>query len=113
MGPVIDSAPMKILTATDLKARLDAGPLTVLDVRTDEELAIAAIPGARHIPMQDLPARFAELNAAEPVAVLCHHGVRSEMAGRFLERNGFTEVYSVGGGIDAWSLDVDGSVPRY
>lgn len=104
---------MKILTATDLKARLDAAPLTVLDVRTEEELAIAAIPGVRHIPMQELPARFGELNAAEPIAVLCHHGVRSEMAGRFLERNGFAEVYSVGGGIDAWSADVDPTVPRY
>jgi len=104
---------MKILTATDLKARLDTAPLTVLDVRTDEELAIASLPGARHISMQELPARLGELNPAEPVAVICHHGVRSEMAARFLERNGFTEVYSVGGGIDAWSLDVDGSVPRY
>ncbi|AXQ28782.1 sulfurtransferase [Solimonas sp. K1W22B-7] len=104
---------MKILTATDLKARLDAAPLTVIDVRSDEELAIAAIPGVRHIPMQELPTRLGELNAAEPVAVLCHHGVRSEMAARFLERNGFAEVYSVGGGIDAWSADVDPTVPRY
>lgn len=110
---LVDSAPMKILTATDLKARLDAAPLTVLDVRTAEELAIAALPGALHIPMQELPTRLGELNAAEPVAVLCHHGVRSEMAGRFLEKNGFAEVYSVGGGIDAWSADVDGSIPRY
>ncbi|HSW13623.1 MAG TPA: rhodanese-like domain-containing protein [Solimonas sp.] len=104
---------MKILTATDLKARLDAAPLTVLDVRTDEELSLAALPGVRHIPMQELPARIGELDAAAPVAVLCHHGVRSEMAGRFLERNGFTEVYSVAGGIDAWSVDVDPAVPRY
>jgi rhodanese-related sulfurtransferase len=104
---------MKILTATDLKARLDAAPLTVLDVRTGEELAIASLPGALHIPMQELPARLGELDAAAPVAVLCHHGVRSEMAARFLERNGFTEVYSVGGGIDAWSTDVDATVPRY
>lgn len=104
---------MKILTASDLKTRLAAAPLTVLDVRTDEELSIAALPGAKHIPMQELPARFGELNAAEPVAVLCHHGVRSEMAARFLERNGFGEVYSVAGGIDAWSVDVDPDVPRY
>lgn len=104
---------MKILTATDLKSRLDTAPLTVLDVRTDEELALAALPGARHIPMQELPARVGELNAGEPIAVLCHHGVRSEMAARFLERNGFGEVYSVAGGIDAWSVDVDPTVPRY
>jgi len=104
---------MKILTAPELKARLDRAPLTVIDVRTDEELALASLPGAVHMPMQELPARLSELNPAEPVAVLCHHGVRSEMAARFLERNGFTEVYSVAGGIDAWSQDVDPTVPRY
>jgi len=104
---------MKILTAPELKARLDREPLTVIDVRTDEELALASLPGAVHMPMQELPARLSELNPAEPVAVLCHHGVRSEMAARFLERNGFTEVYSVAGGIDAWSLAVDPAVPRY
>lgn len=104
---------MKILTAPELKARLDSAPLTVVDVRTDEELALAAFPGARHISMQDLPARMSELDPAEPLAVLCHHGVRSEMAARFLERNGFVEVYSVAGGIDAWSLAVDPAVPRY
>lgn len=104
---------MKILSAPDLKSRLDSDPLTVLDVRTDEELALATLPGAVHIPMQELPARLGELAPDAPIAVLCHHGVRSEMAARFLERQGFREVYSVAGGIDAWSLQVDSSVPRY
>jgi rhodanese-related sulfurtransferase len=104
---------MKILTAPELKARLDSAPLTVLDVRTDDELALATLPGALHIPMQDLPARVGELAADAPLAVLCHHGVRSEMAARFLERQGFREVYSVAGGIDAWSLQVDPAIPRY
>lgn len=104
---------MKLLTVAELKQRLAQAPLTVVDVRTDEELAIAALPGALHIPMHELPQRLGELPAAGPVAVLCHHGVRSEMAARFLERNGFSDVYSVAGGIDAWSLTIDASVPRY
>jgi len=104
---------MKTMTVAELKTRLDQDPLPLLDVRTAEELAIAALPGALHIPMQELPARLGELDPASPIAVLCHHGVRSEMAGRFLERNGFAEVYSVAGGIDAWSAEVDPGVPRY
>lgn len=104
---------MKLLTVAELKQRLAQAPLTVVDVRTDEELAIAALPGALHIPMHELPQRIGELPAEGPVAVLCHHGVRSEMAARFLERNGFSDVYSVAGGIDAWSLTIDTSVPRY
>ena len=104
---------MKTMTVVELKARLDQDPLPLLDVRTAEELAVAALPGALHIPMQELPTRLGELDPQAPIAVLCHHGVRSEMAGRFLERNGFAEVYSVAGGIDAWSAEIDPSVPRY
>lgn len=104
---------MKTMTVAELKTRLDQAPLPLLDVRTAEELAIAALPGVLHIPMQELPARLGELDPASPIAVLCHHGVRSEMAGRFLERNGFAEVYSVAGGIDAWSAEIDPGVPRY
>jgi rhodanese-related sulfurtransferase len=104
---------MHTISVSELKTRLAAGGLTLLDVRTAEELALAQLAGARHIPMSELPARLAELNPGEPVAVLCHHGVRSEMAARFLERNGFAAVCSVTGGIDAWSTEVDDSVPRY
>ena len=104
---------MKNLTVAELKTRLDTAPLPLLDVRTAEELEIAALPGALHIPMQELPARIGELDPQTPIAVLCHHGVRSEMAGRFLERQGFAEVYSVAGGIDAWSAEIDPGVPRY
>lgn len=85
----------------------------VIDVRMPEEVQMAAISGAINIPMNDLPTRLGELNPEAPVAVLCHHGMRSEMASRFLERNGFTDVAHLAGGIDAWSITIDSSVPRY
>lgn len=85
----------------------------VVDVRTAEEVQIAALAGAINIPMNELPARISELDPAAPIAVLCHHGMRSEMASRFLERNGFTDVAHLEGGIDAWSVVIDSSVPRY
>lgn len=104
---------MKEISVQQLQALLAVGSTTVLDVRSHEELALAALPGARHIPMNELPQRIADLNPKAAIAVLCHHGVRSLMAARFLEQNGFTDVSSVAGGIDAWSGQVDPSVPQY
>ena len=89
----------------------------LLDVREAWELQTAPLdlPGARtlHIPMATLPARLHELDRAQPVLGLCHHGVRSQQCVAFLQRQGFDAVYNVAGGIDAWSREVDPSVPRY
>jgi len=100
--------------APDAFRALIAQPGTVLlDVRMPEEIAIAALPGALCIPLADLAGRLGEIPPGVPVAILCHHGVRSEMAGRILERNGRTGVAHLIGGIDAWSQAIDPTVPRY
>ena len=104
---------MRNLKPQELKTLLDRGQVTLLDVRHDEELAIARIDGAVHIPLNELQARLSELDRQRPVVAFCHHGVRSEMAGRVLERNGFADVSHLSGGIDAWSQAIDPSVPRY
>ena len=104
---------MRNLEPQQLKALLDAGSVVLLDVRMPEEREIASLPDAIAIPLNELPARLAELNPQRPIAVLCHHGVRSEMAGRILERNGFVDVAHLIGGIDAWSQDIDSQIPRY
>lgn len=104
---------MRNLTPPQLKELLDADAVVLLDVRMPEELELASLPGALNIPLDQLPRRLAELNPAAPIVVLCHHGVRSEMAGRLLERNGFADVAHLSGGIDAWSQDIDPRVPRY
>jgi len=51
--------------------------------------------------------------AGASVVVYCHHGIRSQSAAAFLERSGFSDVSSLTGGIDAWSCEVDPTVPRY
>lgn len=104
---------MRNLSPEELKSLLDQGQIRLLDVRQAEELEIAHIDGAVHIPLNELPARLAELDPVQPIAALCHHGVRSEMAGRILERNGFTHVAHLSGGIDAWSQAIDPAIPRY
>lgn len=104
---------MKTFSVRDLKERLDDGRTILLDVRSADELELARIEAAVHIPLNELPLRIGELNPQAPIAVLCHHGMRSEMAARFLEKNGFADVANVAGGIDAWSQQIDSGVPRY
>jgi rhodanese-related sulfurtransferase len=104
---------MRELQPAELQALLNAGGVTLLDVRGPEEVAMAALPGAVHIPMSEIASRVSELDPQAPVVVICHHGMRSEMAGRFLERSGFKEVSHLAGGIDAWSRQIDSAVPRY
>jgi adenylyltransferase/sulfurtransferase len=97
-------------------ARLDAGEaFYLLDVRQPWEHQAAALPGSKLIPLNQLVARAAEVDcpAGVPVLVYCHHGVRSLSGARVLEQLGFANVYSLAGGIDAWSVQVDPRVPRY
>jgi rhodanese-related sulfurtransferase len=95
--------------------RLQRGAdLLLLDCREPEELRLARLQGAQHVPLQDIPAHSARLDAERETVVLCHHGVRSAKAAAFLrDQAGFTRVRSLRGGIDAWSREVDPTVPRY
>jgi sulfur-carrier protein adenylyltransferase/sulfurtransferase len=90
-----------------------AGEITVLDVRTEQEHALCQIPGAQLIPLPELPRRLAELDASHRYVVYCHHGGRSSRAVAFLRQAGFPNAQNLAGGIDAWSQEVDPSVPRY
>jgi rhodanese-related sulfurtransferase len=87
--------------------------LLLLDVREDSEYAFAHIKGSVHIPLQQLPQRLGELQPTQKLVVICHHGVRSQHACQFLEYSGFNNLYNLQGGIDAWSVGCDSSIPRY
>ena len=87
--------------------------LVVVDVREAHEIAVAAFPGALHIPLRQLPGRMKELDPHLPIVTLCHSGQRSLRAREVLVAAGFNNVRSVKGGIDAWSREVDPGVPRY
>jgi monothiol glutaredoxin len=100
------------LTAPDLKAMLDRGELTLFDVRPPTERARAAIAAARSLDGDEENYLF-ELARDTPIAFLCHHGIRSRSAAEYVIHKGFTQVYNVTGGIEAWSTLVDPSVPRY
>ena len=103
-------------SAADYAARLEAGEaMTLLDVRERNEIETARIEGALWIPLGDLEDRIGELDSLRKTTLIvhCHHGVRSLKAIRILLAQGFSMVENLDGGIEAWSLTVDPSVPRY
>jgi rhodanese-related sulfurtransferase len=101
------------LSVLDLKAMLDRGEtFQLVDVRTPQEQAIAAIAGARLLDREYHDAILA-LDRDTPLVFQCHHGVRSQHAAEYFREQGFRRLYNVIGGIDAWSAMVDPSTPRY
>ena len=102
------------MSPAEFVRRRDAGEdLLLLDVREPHELAIAAIAGAMHIPMGEIPERLGELEPARKTVVLCRSGGRSLQVARFLEQNGFRHVANLSGGILRWGQDVDPSLQAY
>jgi len=102
------------INPAELSARLNRGeaPL-LLDVREPGEYQIARLPGGVLIPQGELVARQAELDPDVEIIVYCHHGIRSANAVAFLRNAGFSRARNLVGGIDAWSLKIDPTIPRY
>lgn len=101
-------------------AALPQVPL-VLDVREPWELQTASVTAdgfaLLHIPMQSIPSRLDDLQQAhaldQPIACLCHHGVRSMQVANYLVQHGFTNVVNLHGGIQAWAEQLDPSIAQY
>jgi rhodanese-related sulfurtransferase len=105
---------MQEISVEDVAKRLrDEPSFVLLDVREPDERATATVEGSRWIPMREIPQRISELDRQAPIAVICHHGGRSERVAAFLLAQGFTDVANVDGGIDAYALRVDPSLARY
>jgi rhodanese-related sulfurtransferase len=101
------------ITPSETAELLKQGKIKLLDVRTPEEYAIASIPGSVLVD-QSLAQEIMQSWAKDSALVtMCHHGMRSLDAAAYLRGHGFTNTRSMSGGIDAWSLQIDSSIPRY
>src|SRR5580704_8587477 len=102
------------ISPADAAALLKDGSARLIDVREPWEFSTARIEGSILIPMGDVPARaHQELDPEERLVVLCHHGMRSMNVTVWLRNQGFENAQSLRGGIDAWSAEIDPTVPRY
>ncbi|MFA5912411.1 MAG: rhodanese-like domain-containing protein [Burkholderiales bacterium] len=88
-------------------------PPLLLDVREPWEYGTCRIEGSTLAPINTIPARVQELDRDCDTVVICHHGVRSFQVGLFLERNGFSNLYNLKGGVNAWADQVEPTMPRY
>ena len=103
-----------VISPKELKTSLDKGDkLVLVDVREEWEYSLAKLDGSILIPLGTLPQSLAQLTRDSEIIAICHHGMRSADATNFLLQQGFTNVRNLVGGIDAWSTQVDGTVPRY
>ncbi len=112
--PSLPSMSIQHLDPTHVAALLatDDAPI-IIDVREPWEYDIAHLPVSTLIPLSTLAARASDLDPSRSYALLCHHGMRSEMAANWLLQHGFARLINIDGGIDAWSMDVDSTLPRY
>jgi rhodanese-related sulfurtransferase len=106
---------MNEISAVDAAALLaqESENTVLLDVRELMELEMAAVAGALHIPMAEVPARLQEVDQNKTIICMCHAGGRSAQVAGYMAGQGYTDVKNLSGGIDAWSTSVDGSIPRY
>lgn len=102
------------ISPQELKQKKERGePFLLLDVREPMEFEFARISDSMLIPLAQLPSRLGELDPEQEIVTVCHHGVRSLTALGILVKNGFTKVRNLTGGIDAYSITADPSIPRY
>ena len=122
MSMPISNPPIPQITVSHLAERMAQSqtqnqPLQLIDVREPEELAIAQIPGFANLPLSQFAVWSEQIQAQfDPdveTLVLCHHGIRSAQMCQWLQSQGFTQLRNIAGGIDAYSMQVDPSVPCY
>ena len=101
-------------TPEEISGRIKNGDnFKFIDVREPHEYEIARIEEAELLPLSRFNEWIDNLESADEIVVMCHHGIRSANVCMFLVRNGFEKVFNLEGGIDLWSATVDENVPRY
>jgi sulfur-carrier protein adenylyltransferase/sulfurtransferase len=109
-----DGAGIAELAPRALAQRLAQGDVPLLiDVREAWEFALARLPEAQLMPLGEVMRAPPLLPDDRDIVVYCHHGMRSQQAAYRLQAAGYSRVFNLSGGIDAWSEDVDPSVPQY
>lgn len=114
LPPLSTSRMLANLTPVEIRDALASRTdVLLVDVREPAEVDVAQIAGALQVPLRTLPLQLSLLPRDQEIILLCHHGMRSEMAGNFLLAQGYLRVSHMVGGIDRWSDDVDDTIAKY
>lgn len=105
-------APVKQMTVLELARKLEAGEVILLDVRSADDRSRAQIEGSLVLDRETIE-KIESMPKDTGIAFMCHHGSSSMGAAEYFRKQGFTDVSNVAGGIHAWSMEVDSSVPTY
>jgi monothiol glutaredoxin len=105
-------APIHQMPVAELKEKLDAQAVILVDVRPDEERARAFIEGSMPLNSENMQ-KLEAMPKDTAMAFICHTGQRSNVVGEHFRRQGFSAISNVAGGIDAWSKEIDDSIPLY
>lgn len=115
--PTMEAKPPMLpfqIEVEELRSWLDEDrEIRLLDVREPQEHALCRIEGAQLIPLHEIPSRLDEIDGETTTVIYCHHGGRSAQAVAYLRQQGLEHTVNLAGGIHAWSLRIDPSVPRY
>lgn len=106
---------MRHITASELKAYLEKSPQApvLVDVREPWEYQICHLENSKLIPMSQIMRAVNELDPLQEHVLICHHGVRSQRVGAFLDKAGFSKIINLDGGINAWAREIDPQMPTY
>jgi monothiol glutaredoxin len=105
-------APVRQMTVQELAERMKKGDIVVVDIRSEAERSRASLDGTLALD-RDTMAKLEAMPKDTGLAFLCHHGNSSQGAAEYFRRKGFTDVNNVAGGINAWALEIDPSIPTY
>jgi monothiol glutaredoxin len=104
--------PVKQMTVQELAKKMESGAITLVDVRGDDDRARASIEGSI-VLTREMMEKLEVMPKESEIAFICHHGNSSQGAAEHFRKQGFTKISNVAGGIHAWSLEIDSSVPAY
>lgn len=104
---------MREFNAKQLKHHLEENTSFLLDVRQPWEYDICHLDNSTLIPMAQLPDKPERPDKKQETIVICHHGIRSRMMGRYLESVGFGNIINLSGGVDGWAKNIDTTMASY
>ena len=102
------------ITVTEVNAMREKGAsFTLLDIREQWENDLVAIDGSHFVAMEEVPSKISEFDKDKPMVIYCHTGVRSAAVTSYLLEQGFLDVKNMAGGIHAWAIQIDPTLPTY